>query len=296
MIPLLDMQAGTNELSEQLQDVYSRFLSSGRYVLGPEVGAFEDEYADYCGADCCVGVSSGLDALHLALRAAGVEHGAEVIVASNTYIATWLAVTHAGGRVVPVEPDPATHNIDPADIQAAITGRTRAILATNLYGLPVDYDRIRDIADEAGVAFLVDNAQAGGAAYKGRPVGGIADIECHSFYPTKNLGALGEAGRGPSRHRTGSTLTASDSSATTDHAGDITTRPRALTIAWTSYRPAFCVSNCGALTNGISGGGPSPRCTRISSPAVPISFCLSNPHGRRPYGTCTSSASPLGIR
>ncbi|MEQ9408305.1 MAG: DegT/DnrJ/EryC1/StrS family aminotransferase [Fuerstiella sp.] len=194
MIPPLDLQAATDELRPQLQDVFARFLDSGRYVLGPEVEAFESEYAAFCGAADCVGVSSGLDALHLALRAAGIGPGDEVIVASNTYIATWLAVTHAGADVVPVEPDRLTHNIDPTLIPEKITSRTKAILATSLYGLPVDYEQIRTIAANAGLLFLTDNAQASGAQYHGRPVGGIADLECHSFYPTKNLGALGEAG------------------------------------------------------------------------------------------------------
>lgn len=194
MILPLDLRAATTELRQELEEVIARFLSSGRYVLGPEVSSFEEEYAEYCRADFCVGVASGLDALHLALRAAGIGPGDEVIVASNTYIATWLAVTHAGARVVPVEPDLPTHNIDPQRIAEKITPRTKAILATNLYGLPVDYDAIRQVADAAGLIFLIDNAQASGARYKGRPVGGIADLECHSFYPTKNLGALGEAG------------------------------------------------------------------------------------------------------
>ena len=194
MIPLLDLHTATEELRDELDEVYARFLRSGRYVLGPEVDAFESEYAEYCGVEYCVGVGSGLDALHLALKAADVGPGDEVIVASNTYIATWLAVTHAGGQVVPVEPDPGTHNIDPGRINEKIGARTKAILATNLYGLPVEYERIAAIAESAGVTFLVDNAQAHGATYRGRTVGGLADVECHSFYPTKNLGALGEAG------------------------------------------------------------------------------------------------------
>jgi dTDP-4-amino-4,6-dideoxygalactose transaminase len=194
VIPPLDLLAATEELREDLEAVFSRFLTSGRYVLGPEVNAFESEYANYCRADFCVGVGSGLDALHLSLKTADVGPGDEVIVASNTYIATWLAVTHAGGIVVPVEPDLSTHNIDPAQISERISGNTKAILATNLYGLPVDYDAIRTIADHADLAFLVDNAQAHGAKYKHHVVGGIADLECHSFYPSKNLGALGEGG------------------------------------------------------------------------------------------------------
>ena len=194
MIPPLDLRAATDEIRDELNEVFARFLDSGRYVLGPETTAFEQEYAAYCEVDFCVGVSSGLDALHLALRAAEIGPGDEVIAASNTYIATWLAVTHAGATVVPVEPDPASFNISPALIAEKITPRTRAILATNLYGLPVDYKRIRQIADASNLVFVTDNAQAAGAKSEGVTVGGIADIECHSFYPTKNLGALGGAG------------------------------------------------------------------------------------------------------
>lgn len=194
MIPPLDLQAAATELRHELTQVFSEFLDSGRYVLGTQVSSFEQEYAEYCRADHCVGVASGLDALHLALRAADVGSGDEVIVASNTYIATWLAVTHAGAKVVPVEPDPLSHNMDPTRIEAAITGRTKAVLATNLYGLPVEYDAIKRTTSAAGISFLVDNAQAAGAMFRGSPVGGLADLECHSFYPSKNLGALGEAG------------------------------------------------------------------------------------------------------
>ena len=194
LIPPLDLQAATDEIRDELNEVFQRFLSSGKYVLGPETDQFETEYAGYCQAEHCVGVSSGLDALHLALRACEIGPGDEVIVASNTYIATWLAVSQAGADVVPVEPDPATHNIDPSRISEQLTRKTKAILATNLYGLPVDYDSIRSIASDAGVRFITDNAQAAGARYRGQPTGGIADVECHSFYPTKNLGARGEAG------------------------------------------------------------------------------------------------------
>lgn len=194
MVPLLDLAATTAEIREELEDVYARFLSSGQYVLGSEVEAFETEYASYCESNYCIGVSSGLDALHLALRAAGIGRNDEVIVASNTYIATWLAVTHTGATVVPVEPDPATHNIDPDLIAEKITHRTKAVLATNLYGLPVDYNEIHTICEAADIRFVVDNAQASGAKYRNRAVGGLASLECHSFYPSKNLGALGEAG------------------------------------------------------------------------------------------------------
>jgi len=193
-VPFNDFVSPYRELRAELDDVYFRFMQSAWYVLGREVDGFEEEYAAYCGAPHCVGVGHGLDALHLALRALGVEPGDEVIVPSNTYIATWLAVTQAGAVPVPVEPDPATFNLDPARIEHAITPRTKVILAVNLYGQPCDYDSILAIAGKHGLKVAIDNAQAHGALYKGRRVGGIANIECHSFYPSKNLGAYGEAG------------------------------------------------------------------------------------------------------
>lgn len=193
-IPFQDFKAPYLELKEELDEAYHRFMESAWFVLGKETTAFEEEYAAYCEAGHCVGVSNGLEALHLALRALGVEAGDEVIVPSNTYIATWLAVSQAGATPVPVEPDPATYNIDPGLIEAAVTPRTKAILAVNLYGQPCDYDALLEIAQRHGLKLAIDNAQAHGARYKGHRVGGIADIECHSFYPSKNLGAYGEAG------------------------------------------------------------------------------------------------------
>ena len=189
-----DFRGPYAELRDELDAAYRRFMESAWYVLGKEVASFEGEYAAYCEAGHCVGVAHGLDALHLALRALGCGPGDEVIVPSNTYIATWLAVTQAGATIVPVEPDPATFNIDPARIEEAITPRTKVVLAVNLYGQPCDYDPILEIARRHGLKVAIDNAQAHGARYKGRRVGGIADIECHSFYPSKNLGAYGEAG------------------------------------------------------------------------------------------------------
>lgn len=194
MIPFLDLSAATAELRSELNDAYHRFMDSGWYVLGEEVASFEKEYAEYCLARHCVGVGSGLDALHLALRALDVGPQDEVIVPSNTYIATWLAVTQVGAKIVPVEPDERTYNLSPMKIAKSITKKTKVILPVNLYGQPVDYDPILEIAHEANAKVVIDNAQAQGARYKGRTVGGIADVECHSFYPSKNLGAYGEAG------------------------------------------------------------------------------------------------------
>ena len=169
-------------------------MESGYYVLGKETSSFEEEYAAYCGTSYCVGVSNGLEALHLSLRAMGIGSGDEVIVPSNTYIATWLAVSEAGATPIPVEPDFRTYNLDPSLVEAALTSKTKAILAVNLYGQPCDYDPLVAIAAQYGLKLAIDNAQSHGALYKGRRVGGIADMECHSFYPSKNLGAFGEAG------------------------------------------------------------------------------------------------------
>jgi len=194
MIPFMDLSAAYRELKPEIDAAVSRVLESGWYILGPEVEAFEAEWAAYCDAKHAVGLANGLDALTLALRALNIGPGDEVIVPSNTYIATWLAVTGVGATPVPVEPDVATHNIDPARIEAAITSRTRALLPVHLYGQPADMDPILDIAKRHGLRVIEDAAQAHGARYKGQRIGAHGDIVCWSFYPGKNLGALGDAG------------------------------------------------------------------------------------------------------
>jgi len=193
-IPFLDLSAAYRELKTEIDAAVSRVLESGWYILGPEVEAFESEWAAYCEAKHAVGLANGLDALTLALRALDIGPGDEVIVPSNTYIATWLAVTGVGATPVPVEPDVATHNIDPARIEAAITSRTRALLPVHLYGQSADMDPILDIASRHGLRVIEDAAQAHGARYKGQRIGAHGDIVCWSFYPGKNLGALGDAG------------------------------------------------------------------------------------------------------
>ena len=195
MIPFLDLGAATLELKAKIDAAVARVVDSGWYIGGPEVETFETEWAAFCGAKYAVGVGNGLDALHLALRATGVGPGDEVIVASNGYIATQLAVTMVGATPVPVEPDSATHNLDPARIAVAITPRTKAILPTHLYGQPADLDAIFAVAEGHGLVLIDDAAQAHGARYKGKNIGGhAASITCWSFYPSKNLGALGDAG------------------------------------------------------------------------------------------------------
>lgn len=193
-IPFLDLQAPHIELRAELHAAFVRVLASGWYILGNEVKQFEQEFAAYCEVEHCIGVGNGLEALHLILRAFGIGAGDEVIVPSNTYIATWLAVSYAGATPVPVEPDTRTYNLDPARIEAAITPRTRAIIAVHLYGQPADMDAINAVAKKRGLKVIEDAAQAHGARYKGRRVGSLGDAAGFSFYPGKNLGALGDGG------------------------------------------------------------------------------------------------------
>ncbi|MFO1150479.1 MAG: DegT/DnrJ/EryC1/StrS family aminotransferase [Alsobacter sp.] len=194
MIPFLELKPAFEELEEEISSAVDRVLRSGWYIGGTEVEAFEEAFATACAVEHCVGVANGLDALHLALRALGIGEGDEVIVPSNTFIATWLAVSHCGAVPVPVEPRQDTCNIDVDLIEAAITPRTRAIIPVHLYGQPADLDPILAIARNRGLAVVEDAAQAHGAAYKGRRIGGHGDLCCWSFYPGKNLGAMGDAG------------------------------------------------------------------------------------------------------
>jgi len=193
-IPFLDLHAAYLELRAELDAAAQRVLASGWYILGAEVEAFEREFAAYCEVEHCVGVGNGLEALHLILRAYGIGPGDEVIVPANTYIATWLAVSYAGAKPVPVEPDARTYNVDPALIEAAITPATKAILPVHLYGQPAEMDPINAVAARYGLKVIEDAAQAHGARYRGRRVGGLGDAAGFSFYPGKNLGALGDGG------------------------------------------------------------------------------------------------------
>ena len=187
MIPFLDLRLATEELRPEIGQAIARVLTSGCYILGAEVEAFENEFAAHCGARHCVGVASGLDALTLLLRALGIGAGDEVIVPSNTYIATWLAVSAVGARVVPIEPDVATYNLDPLQVEDAISSRTRAILAVHLYGQAAAMGALGEIARRRGVMLVADAAQAHGVNLGGVP-------SAFSFYPSKNLGALGDGG------------------------------------------------------------------------------------------------------
>jgi len=187
MTPFLDLSLATAEVRDEIDEAISRVLDSGRYIQGPEVEAFEREFARYCGARHCVGVASGLDALTLTLRALDIGEGDEVIVPSNTYIATWLAISTVGARIVPVEPDSRSYNLDPERVESAITPRTRAILAVHLYGQAAQMEDLGEIAGRHGLHLLADAAQAHGAPLHGY-------TSAFSFYPSKNLGALGDGG------------------------------------------------------------------------------------------------------
>jgi len=193
-VPFLDLRAAYDELRAEIDEAVGRAVASGWYIGGSEVEGFERAYAEYCEAEHCVGVANGLDALHLALRALDIGSGDEVIVASNSYIATLLAVTMTGATPVLVEPDARTFNLDPEKLDAAVTDRTKAVLPTHLYGQPADLDPIQAVASKHCIKIVEDAAQAHGARYKGRRIGAHSDAVCWSFYPTKNLGALGDAG------------------------------------------------------------------------------------------------------
>lgn len=193
-IPFLDLGQTYLELKDEIDAAYARVMRSGWFILGAEVAAFEREWADYCGVRHCIGVGNGLDALHLILRAYRIGAGDEVIAPANTYIATWLAVSHAGASVVAVEPREATYNLDPERIEAAITKRTRAIMAVHLYGQTAEMDAINSIARKHNLRVIEDAAQSHGATYKNRRAGGLGDAAGWSFYPGKNLGAFGDGG------------------------------------------------------------------------------------------------------
>ena len=193
-VPFLDLQAPYAELKDELDAACRRVMESGGFILGTEVENFEKEFAVYCGVLHCIGVGNGLDALHLILRAMEIGVGDEVIVPSNTYIATWLAVSHAGATPVPVEPDARTFNLDPDRIEETITSRTRAIIPVHLYGQPAEMSAIKQVADRYGLKVIEDAAQAQGARYHGQRTGSLGDAAAFSFYPGKNLGAMGDAG------------------------------------------------------------------------------------------------------
>ena len=194
LIPFLDLQRMHTPIRDALDATYRRLMESGWFIMGAELEAFEDEFAKYCGVKHCIGVANGLEALRLILAAHDITTGDEVIVPSNTFIATWLAVSQCGAVPVPVEPILDTHNLDPSRIEAAITPRTRAIIPVHLYGQPADMDAINVISAKHRLIVIEDAAQSHGALYKGRPAGSLGTAAGVSFYPGKNLGALGDGG------------------------------------------------------------------------------------------------------
>jgi len=193
-VPFLELKPGYIELKPEFDAAYHRVMDSGWYLLGTELEKFEKEFSAFCGVEHCVAVGNGLDALHLILRGYDIGPGDEVIVPSNTFIATWLAVSFAGATPVPVEPNARTYNLDPALIEAAVTKRTKAIMPVHLYGQPADVDVIMETARRRGLKVIEDNAQAHGATYKRKRTGSLGDAAATSFYPGKNLGAFGDAG------------------------------------------------------------------------------------------------------
>src|SRR5271156_2575190 len=193
-LPLLDLQSEYAELRDEILPALDRVCQAATFVQGPEVEAFEREFADFCGIKHCVALSNGTAAMHLGLLAMGVQSGDEVITTPNTFLATVEAISYCGARPVLVDIDPTTANLDPKLLERAITPRTRAILPVHLYGRPADMDPIREIAARHNLRVLEDAAQAHGAHYRGRRVGSLGHAAVFSFYPTKNLSACGEGG------------------------------------------------------------------------------------------------------
>ena len=194
MIPFLDLKAQYQRIKPEIDAAIAQVVDSGHFVLGPQVAAFEERFAAYCGAKHCMALNSGTSALHLALLAAGIGPGDEVITVSMTFVATTAAILYCGAKPVFVDVDPDTWTMDPKLIEAAITPRTKAILPVHLHGLMADMDPIMEIARRHGLVVIEDAAQSHGAEYKGRRAGSIGDVGCFSFYPGKNLGAYGEGG------------------------------------------------------------------------------------------------------
>jgi dTDP-4-amino-4,6-dideoxygalactose transaminase len=193
-IPFVSFKSQNESIKEEARAVFNRFFDSGHYVLGPMTSQFEADFARFNEVNHAIGISNGLDALHLALRVLEIGPGDEVLVPSNTYIATALAVEMAGAKVKFVEPDSKTYNISPLEIRKAIGRNTRAIMPVHLYGQACEMDEIMSIAKEKGLMVIEDNAQAQGARFAGKMTGSFGHVNASSFYPTKNLGAMGEAG------------------------------------------------------------------------------------------------------
>ena len=193
-VPFLDLKASFTEIQDEIENAVLDSIRSGQYIGGDSLHSFESSFGNFVSSDYCIGVANGLDALVLSLKVLGVKPGDEVIVPSNTFIATWLAVTQCGATPVPVEPNAETYNIDSKLIEAKITERTKVIIPVHLYGQPADLDEILALAKAHNIYVVEDAAQAHGARYKGRKIGSHGDLVTWSFYPGKNLGALGDGG------------------------------------------------------------------------------------------------------
>lgn len=194
IVPFVDLNLMHNEVRKELDNAYNKVLNNSIFIQGEECKKFEEEFAAYCGVKYCIGVATGLDALYLILKAMNIGVGDEVIVPSNTYIATALAVSYAGANPIFVEPDIKTYNIDISKIEEKITAKTKAIIAVHLQGRTSDMDGIKVIADKYNLKVIEDAAQSHGATYKGKKAGSLGDAAGFSFYPGKNLGALGDGG------------------------------------------------------------------------------------------------------
>ena len=193
-VPFATMDRMHAAIRQEMLDAFAGCYDKGWFIQGEQCAAFEREFADYCGTAHCIGMATGLDALYLALRAMDIGPGDEVIIPGNTFVATALAVSYAGATVVTVDPEPYTYNLDPALLAAALTERTRAIIPVHLYGQPAQMDQICAFARQHGLYVVEDCAQAHGARFQGKHVGNFGDVGCFSFYPGKNLGALGDGG------------------------------------------------------------------------------------------------------
>ncbi|MDA9707727.1 DegT/DnrJ/EryC1/StrS family aminotransferase [Prochlorococcus sp. AH-736-K21] len=193
-IQFLNVGSTYSEIKEEIDEAISEVLKSGWYILGKEVEKFEELWSYYCESKYAVGVASGLDSLILSLRALDIKEGDEIIVPSNTYIATWLAISAVGAKIIPIEPDENTHNIDVTKIDELINERTKAIIPVHLYGQPTDMNSILNIARKYNLYVVEDAAQAHGATYNNKKIGSHGDIVCWSFYPGKNLGGFGDGG------------------------------------------------------------------------------------------------------
>lgn len=193
-IPFLSLDSQNDLIKAEIKAAFERVFDKKWYVLGQEVQHFENAYANFSNTNHCIGVANGLDALQIALKALGIGPGDEVLAPTNTFIATWLAISHCGATIVPVEPKIDTYNLDFNKIETLITDRTKAIIPVHLYGQICEMDQIMEIAKRYGLYIIEDNAQAQGATYHGKISGSFGDLNCTSFYPTKNLGAFGDAG------------------------------------------------------------------------------------------------------